>query len=97
MNEIIITDETVTYHYTFDFEGLKLGFKKKMLFDISGVTPKFIEQSLNNGMLGWWVNRKWLSKSKAESLVKKESVTIDLSHLQWYDQCHIQECFNLKF
>lgn len=95
MSDITI-DETVTYNYTFEFELIRLGFKKKMLFDISGKTPKLISESFNSGNIGWWVNRKWLSKSKAESLVKKESVTIDLSHLQWYEQCHLQECFNLK-
>lgn len=86
--------ETVTYNYTFEFESRKLGFKKKLLFDITGL-PKLINQSENNSSFGWWVNRKWLSKTKAESLVKKESVTIDLSHLQWYQQIQLQECFNL--
>jgi hypothetical protein len=89
-------DETVTYHYTFEFENVKLGFKKKLLFDLSGVTPKLINQSENNNSFGWWVNRKWLSKTKAESLVKNEPITIDLSGLQWYQQIQLQECFNLK-
>ena len=94
MSELTI-DETVTYNYTFEFEKVKLGFKKKLLFDISN-TPKLIKQSENSGNFGWWIKGKWLSKSKAESLVKKEPITIDLSHLQWYQQINLQECFNLE-
>ena len=83
--------QTVTYTNWLEFNGRKLAFKKKLLFDITGV-PKLINQT----MQGYWIKGKLLSPSKAKELIKNESLTIDLTGLQWYVQCNIQECINLN-
>jgi hypothetical protein len=80
----------VTYSNYLYFNGVKLAFKKQLLFNIDS-TPKLISRTDQ----GWWVNRKLLTVSKAKELIKNDPVSVDISYLQWYKQIELQECFNL--
>lgn len=81
----------ITYSNHFYFEGEKLAFRKKELFNINGL-PKHIPFNKNEF---WIVNRKQLTKLKAKELIINQSVQIDISELQWYKQCELEEVFNL--
>jgi len=74
------------------FEGIKLAFRKQELFNIDSI-PKHIP--FNSIANCWYVNRKQLSKSKAKELIKMESVNVDVSNLQWYQQERLNHVFNL--
>ena len=79
----------IIYSNWFEFEGRTLAFRKGELFDITGI-PKHIP------FVGHWnVNRKQLSKSKAQELVKQEPKEVDVSELQWYQQEQLNGVFNL--
>lgn len=83
--------QTITYSNHFEFNGARLAFRKKLLFDITTNTPRFIPN--DNGY--WLVNRKQLTPLAAKGLIKNKAITVDISHLQMYQQCHLEECFNL--
>jgi hypothetical protein len=82
----------ITYSNSFYFEGVLLAFRKKLLFDISGL-PKLIP--FNENANCWIVNRKQLTLSKAKEIVKTEPKTVDVSELQWNLQINLDLVFNL--
>jgi len=86
---------TITYSNYFEIDGKTFAFRKKLLFDISA-TPVYKPLLNNNGSFGIWVNRKWVSLSTMKKLIINESKSVDISHLQMYQQCHLEECFNLE-
>jgi len=84
----------ITYSNYFEMEGKVFAFRKKCLFDITGI-PKHLEIKDNNNCQGYWINRKWFSLSKLQPLVRMDQKTIDVSDLQWYDQIKLDLVFNL--
>jgi len=82
----------IIYTNHFCFEGIKLAFRKQELFNINSI-PKHIP--FNTIANCWYVNRKQLTKSKAKELVKMESVSVDVSSLQWFNQINLDHVFNL--
>jgi len=50
----------------------------------------------NNGSIGVWVNRKWISLSAMKKLIINEPLTVDVSNAQWYIQEQLNHCFNLN-
>jgi hypothetical protein len=80
----------ITYTNLIEFDGRKLSFRKKELFDISNV-PNHIKRSEQ----GWWIGRKLLTMSKAKELYKSLDITLDISHFQWYQQEQLNHVFNL--
>lgn len=79
----------IKYTNSFEFNGRLLAFRKKELFDITGL-PKHIP------FLGHWnVNRVQLSVGKAKELCKPVEVEKDVTDLQWYDQEKLNHVFNL--
>ena len=83
------TPYKIKYSNWFEFEGKTLAFRKGELFDITSI-PKHIS------FVGHWnVNRKQLSKGKAQELVKREPKEVDVSSLQWYQQEQLNNIFNL--
>lgn len=87
--------DIIIYSNHFELENRFFAFRKKQLFDITNL-PKLIELKDNNNCLGYWINRKWFTLSKLKPLVKSEEKIVDVSVLQWYEQIHLQEVFNLK-
>lgn len=83
----------ITYSNYLIFENQTLAFRKKELFNISGI-PKLIEFNINANC--WIVNRKHLSKSKASELLIKDSKQVDVSSLAWNHQINLDYVFNLK-
>jgi hypothetical protein len=81
----------ITYSNHFYFEGVRLAFRKKELFNISE-TPKYIPYN-EDGF--WIVNRKQLTKLKAKELIINKPIYVDVSDLSWHIQCHLEEVFNL--
>lgn len=90
-------DNTYFIEYTnyFELEGRTFSFRKKELFDITSV-PIHIPLKNNNKCKGYWINRKWLSLSRIEEIIKKEPKKIDVSQLQWYDQIKLDNVFHLQ-
>lgn len=84
----------IEYSNYFELEGRTFSFRKKELFDITG-TPRHIPLKENNNCFGYWINRKWLSRSKIEDIIIREPKKIDVSDLQWYDQIKLDHVFNL--
>ena len=82
----------ITYSNHFEFNNRLLAFRKQLLFDITD-SPRYI--ALNENAKCWLVNRVQLSKQKAESLIIKKPIIVDVSNLQWYLQCELDACFNL--
>lgn len=82
---------TIEYSNHFYFEGRRLAFRKKFLFDITGC-PLYIKESEQ----GYWFGRKLLTKTKAKELIKHEPIVVDVTDLQWYIQIQLAECFNLE-
>ena len=80
-----MTKQTVTYNNLIEFNGRKLAFKSKNLWDITG-SPKMIPESEK----GWYVNRMLPTKLKAKSLVKTQETVIDLSGIAWNIQEQIK-------
>ena len=80
----------ITYSNHLFFEGRKLAFRKKELFEISAI-PNHIKRSEQ----GWWFGKKLLSLTKAKELIKMESVNVDVSDCQWYLQENLNHVFNL--
>jgi hypothetical protein len=93
--EFIDKPYIITYSNWLEFDGKTLAFRKKLLFDITGI-PKALFTSSNNGYFGYWINRKWLSESKIKELIKYEPKQVDVSNLQWYEQEQLNHVFNLK-
>lgn len=87
--------DTIIYSNYFDLENRVFAFRKKQLFDISNL-PTLINLKDNNNCLGYWINRKWFTLSKLKPLIKKQEKIVDISSLQWYEQIHLEEVFNLK-
>lgn len=87
--------DTIIYSNYFELENRVFAFRKKQLFDISNL-PTLVSLKNNNNCLGYWINRKWFTLSKLKPLIKKEEKIVDISSLQWYEQIHLQEVFNLK-
>lgn len=80
----------ITYSNWLEFNGRKLAFRKKELFDITDGIPKHIP------FVGHWnVGRQQLSKLQASKLYKEEPVNVDVSDLQWYRQEMLNHVFNL--
>jgi hypothetical protein len=86
---------TITYSNHFKVDNKTFAFRKKLLFDVTE-TPSYKPMLNNNGSIGVWINRKWISISVMKKLIINEPITVDISHLQMYQQCHLEECFNLK-
>lgn len=84
----------ITYTNHFRIGNKTFAFRKKQLFDITE-TPKLMPLKDNNNCLGYWINRSWFTLSKLKDIVKLEPITKDLSDLQWYQQIHLNEVFNL--
>jgi hypothetical protein len=84
----------ITYSNHLEFNGVLLAFRKKELFNISNI-PQHIKQVNINGSYGWWINRKFLTVTKAKELIKQEPKQVDVTNLQWYLQIELNECFNL--
>lgn len=84
----------ITYSNYFKIDSKTFSFRKKELFDITGI-PKHIELRNNNNCFGYWVNRKWLSLSSVQNIIKKEPKKVDVSDMQWYDQIKLDHVFNL--
>ena len=79
----------IEYTNSFEFNGRLLAFRKKELFDITD-TPKHIK------FFGYWnVNKKQLSKSKAQELITNNKITKEITDLQWYQQEQLNGVFNL--
>lgn len=86
----------ITYSNHFEFNGKTFAFRKRELFDIS-LYPTWIPLKENNGSLGCFVNRKWLSKSVAKELASKMMPKeVDISSMEWNIQIIMDECFNLE-
>lgn len=85
----------ITYSNHFEFECKTFAFRKKELFNITGI-PKHVELKNNNNCWGYWINRKWLSLSKIKTMIKNEKIKVDVSSLQWYQQINLDKVFNLK-
>lgn len=83
---------TITYSNYFIIERRAFSFRKKQLFDITDI-PKLIELKDNNNCLGYWINRKWYSLSRLKDLVVKESIIVDVSNLQWFEQIKLDTVF----
>jgi hypothetical protein len=87
----------ITYSNHFKFNGESFAFRKKILFNITTTPFVVIVRHRNDGSKGTIVNGEWLSWSKMEELSKgSKEINVDISHLQMYQQCHLEECFNLK-
>lgn len=88
--------EKIIINYTnhFEFNNRIFAYRKKILFDITE-TPKALFCYNNNGCLGYWINRKWISESTIKTIVKNEPKQIDISNLQWYQQINLDKVFNL--
>jgi len=84
----------ITYSNYFEFENRVFAFRKKELFDITNL-PIHIPLKDNNNCKGYWINRKWLSISAIQKLVKTEEKKVDVSDLQWYQQENFNYVFNL--
>ena len=84
----------IEYSNYFEFEGKTFSFRKKELFDITS-TPKHINLKNNNNCFGYWINRKWLSLSSIQNIIKNEPRKVNVSDLQWYNQIKLDHVFNL--
>lgn len=81
----------ITYSNLIEFEGCKLAFRKKELFNIDGI-PTYVKRTNQ----GWWIGRKLLTQGKAKELITNKQTDIDVSFMQWYDQEQLNHVFNLK-
>ena len=80
----------ITYTNHLFFGGKTLAFRKKELFDITGI-PSLINRSEQ----GWWIGRKLLTPTKAQELIIPKCIEVDVSELQWYQQEQLNHVFNL--
>lgn len=85
-------DYFITYSNYLIFDGVKLAFRKKELFNINTI-PIHIPFNINANC--WIVNRKQLTLKKVKELLVNEPQKIDVSELQWYQQINLDKVFNL--
>lgn len=85
----------ITYTNLIEFNGRKLAYRKKCLFDITGNTPIFVPVDYHNGAF-YNIGGKRLSKNQAKQLVIMKDTEVDLSGLQWHHQIELDKCFNLE-
>ena len=90
----------IVYSNHFIFNGKTFAFRKRLLFDIGGVSPLYLPIKEDNDCEGWYIInkgvRKWLGKGKAKDLAKEKiHIVIDVSNLQWSTQIELDFCFNL--
>jgi|GEM_PF-4139208 len=90
MKDTTIEKYIIAYSNSFVFEGQTFSFRKKELFNITGV-PKIIKRSNQ----GWWIGRVLLTESKVKELITKTEVKKDITELQWYHQEQLNHVFNL--
>ncbi len=88
MNDNSIDWDFVKYTNKIVFNGRTLAFKNKILFDITGI-PKRLEMINNSGVLGWYVNNKFLSRNYAKGAIILENTTINIKSIQWFEQVNI--------
>lgn len=86
---------TITYSNHFEFNNRIFAYRNKILFDITNI-PTALFCVNNNGCLGYWINRKWISESAIKPMVIMNSKEVDVSDLQWYLQEQLNHVFNLK-
>ncbi len=86
---------TITYSNYFKIDAKTFAFRNKLLFDISE-TPVYKPLLNNNGSIGVWVNRKWVSITAMKKLIIKSNKIVDVSGLQWFEQEQLNHCFNLQ-
>jgi len=84
----------ITYSNYFKIDNKTFAFRRKELFEITGI-PKHLELKNNNNCFGYWISRKWFSLSKIKDLIINEDIIVDVSDLQWYDQIKLDHVFNL--
>ena len=82
----------ITYSNYLIFENQTLSFRNKELFNITNLP---IHIGFNEKANCWIVSRHQLTKSKAKELLINQSKTVDVTDLQWYDQCKLDKVFNL--
>ena len=80
----------ITYTNLIEFEGNKLAFRKKELFNINSL-PNHIKRTNQ----GWWIGRKLLTPTNAKELIKSTIFEVDVTDLQWYQQEQLNHVFNL--
>lgn len=85
---------TITYSNYFKVGNRTFAFRKKELFEITN-TPKYMPIKNNSGSNGWWINKEWFSLDKVKKIIVNEPIEIDVTNIQWYKQCELQEVFNL--
>jgi len=90
--ELTIDKQTIGYSNQLIFESRTLSFRKKLLFDLTSGIPEYIPKSTQ----GWWFGRKLLTPTRAAELIELKPLEIDVSHLQWFVQIELDECFNLE-
>lgn len=88
------TPYTITYSNYFKVVDKTFAFRKRELFNITN-TPIHLPIKENNGSNGYWIDRAWFSLTKIKELIINQPIEIDISELQWYEQCHLEEVFNL--
>jgi hypothetical protein len=93
MNTEIPNKYIITYTNFLIFEGRKLAFRKKELFDISTNIPSHIP--FNSIANCWLINRKQLTKSKAKELITMRPIEVDVTSFQWFVQEQLNHVFNL--
>lgn len=74
----------IFYRYGFELNGNLYGFRCKSLQDITGSSPVFIPQRENSGSKGWWINREWMSFTRAKSITTEINKTVDVTHMAWH-------------
>ena len=82
----------IVYSNFFVFEGEKLAFRKKELFNITNLP---IHIPFNNISNSWIIKRKQLTKLKCKELIIQKNIEVDISDLQWYKQEQLNHVFNL--
>jgi hypothetical protein len=80
----------IAYTNLIEFEGNKLAFRKKELFNVNSL-PNHIKRTNQ----GWWIGRKLLTETKAKELIKNVTFDVDVTDLQWYQQEQLNHVFNL--
>ena len=80
----------IIYTNLIEFEGNKLAFRKKELFNVNNL-PNHIKRTNQ----GWWIGRKLLTPTKAKELIKNTTFEVDVTPLQWFRQEELNHVFNL--
>ena len=80
----------IIYTNLIHFNGVKLAFRKKELFNISSI-PIHINKSVQ----GWWIGGKLLTLGKIKEIVSEQETVMDISELQWNRQLELDCVFNI--